>query len=206
MVIGVDFDNTLVSYDDLLERLALERGVVSADNARSKKSIRDQIRQLPNGDIEWQKLQGIMYGPRLNEARIMDGVPEFLNVCRQHHVSVAIVSHKTEYAGYDDTRTNLRQAALAWMERHQFFAAAGLGLRREDVYFAGTRAEKLATIQRLGCTWFIDDLEETFLEPAFPSAPRKILFAPHGGHTPLPGVYVCRTWREILECVSDGAI
>jgi phosphoglycolate phosphatase-like HAD superfamily hydrolase len=130
MVIGVDFDNTLVSYDDLLERLARERGFVSGDSARGKKSIRDQIRQLPNGDIEWQKLQGIMYGPRLNEARIMDGVPEFLNACRQRHVSVSIVSHKTEYAGYDDTRTNLRQAALAWMEqpavlrRHRPWVAA----------------------------------------------------------------------------------
>jgi len=206
MVIGVDFDNTLVSYDDLLERLARERGFVSGDSARGKKSIRDQIRQLPNGDIEWQKLQGIMYGPRLNEARIMDGVPEFLNACRQRHVSVSIVSHKTEYAGYDDTRTNLRQAALAWMERQQFFAATGLGLRREDVYFAGTRAEKLATIQRLGCQWFIDDLEETFLEPAFPSAPRKILFAPHAGHAALSGVHVCRNWREILEFVFDAAI
>ena len=206
MVIGVDFDNTLVSYDDLLERLARERGFISGEDTRGKKSIRDRIRQFPNGDIEWQKLQGIMYGSRLNEARIMDGVPEFLNVCRQRRVSVSIVSHKTEYAGYDDTHTSLRHAALTWMERQQFFSPTGFGLRREDVFFAGTRAEKLATIQRLGCTWFIDDLEETFLEPTFPPGPQKILFAPHGGHGPPAGVRVCHTWREILECVFDGAI
>lgn len=199
-IIGVDFDNTLVSYDDLLERLSLSLGLVPADAAPGKKTIRDSIRQLPDGEIQWQKLQGIVYGPRMNEAQLINGVREFFQACRQRGVRGVIVSHKTEYAGYDDTRTNLRQAALAWMETHRFFESDGLGLRREDIYFAGTRAEKLATIKRLGCTLFIDDLEETYLEPTFPADVEKVLFAPRG-HAPLPGVHGFRTWREILDYV-----
>lgn len=200
-VIGVDFDNTLVSYDELIERLARERGLVGADTGRGKKSVRDRIRQLPDGDIEWQRLQGIVYGPRMDEAQLIQGVTEFFRECRRRRVRSAIVSHKTEYAGYDDTRTNLRQAALRWMEQHQFFAPDGLGLQQQDVYFAGTRAEKIAAIRRLGCTVFVDDLEETYLEPSFPAKVEKILFAPHGGHAAVPDVKLCRTWHEIAEHV-----
>ena len=203
-VIGVDFDNTLVSYDDLFERLARERGLVPADTAPGKKTIRDSIRQLPDGEIEWQKLQGIAYGPRMQEAQLMAGAPEFFQACRQRAVRAVIVSHKTEFAGYDDTRTNLRDAAGAWMEANRFFESDGLGLRREDIHFASTRAEKIAIIKRLGCTLFIDDLEETYLEPTFPANVEKLLFAPHG-HAPLPSVRVCRTWREILDHVFHSS-
>jgi hypothetical protein len=187
MVIGVDFDNTLVSYDELFERLARQRGLSAGT---SKKSIRDQIRQLPDGDIEWQKLQGIAYGPRIAEAKVIEGVPEFFAACRQRDIPIHVISHKTEFAGYDDSRTNLRHAALAWMKAHDLPSAA----------FGSTRAEKIAAIKRLGCTVFVDDLEETFLEPDFPASAAKILFAPHG-HEPVPGVRICRSWSEILEYV-----
>jgi hypothetical protein len=182
MVIGVDFDNTLVSYDELFERLA---GL----NATGKKAVRDQVRQL-HGDIEWQKLQGIAYGPRMPEAKLIEGVTEFFTACRQRNIPVHIISHKTEFSNYDPTQTNLRQAALAWMKAHNLPAAT----------FGGTRAEKLAAIRSTGCTIFIDDLEETFLEPDFPADVEKILFAPHG-HAPVPGVHICRSWQEILERV-----
>jgi thiamine kinase-like enzyme len=185
MVIGVDFDNTLVSYDELFERLAHERGLATSTG---KKAIRDKIRQLPDGDIEWQELQGIAYGPRMSEAKLIEGVPEFFAACRQRDIPVHIISHKTEFSNYDPTRTNLRQAALQWMKAHGLPAAE----------FGSTRAEKIAAIMRFGCTTFVDDLEETFLEPDFPAGVEKILFAPHG-HAPVPGVYICRSWQEITE-------
>jgi thiamine kinase-like enzyme/FMN phosphatase YigB (HAD superfamily) len=200
MVIGVDFDNTLVSYDDLLDRLARERGFLTGNATRGKKSIRDLIRQLPNGEIEWQKLQGVMYGPRLDEAQLIPGAREFFRACQQRGIRAVIISHKTEYAGYDDTHTNLRQAALAWMEKNGVFSHDGFGLRREDVYFAATRAEKINAIQQLGCTLFVDDLEETLLDPTFPTNVEKILFAPHG-HSALPGVRVFHSCDEIREHV-----
>jgi thiamine kinase-like enzyme len=196
MIIGVDFDNTLVSYDELFERLARERGLA---DATGKKAIRDQVRQSA-GDIEWQKLQGIAYGPRMGEARLIAGVPEFFRLCRQRGVRAVIISHKTEYAGYDETRTNLREAALRWLKANGFFDPDGLGFRPEDVHFASTRAEKIDLIQRLGCTVFVDDLEETYLEPSFPAEIEKILFDPQGGPS-LPDVQVCRTWDEIREHV-----
>jgi len=175
-VVGIDFDNTLVSYDALIHQVAVERGFVAAGSETGKRSVRDQIRLLPDGEIEWQKVQGLIYGPRMSEAQLMSGAADFVRRCRAQGWPVYVVSHKTEFAGYDDTRTNLREAALSWMASQKFFDRDGLGFSRDHVFFEGTRDAKIARIQALGCTDFIDDLEEVFVEPSFPQGVRKFLF------------------------------
>ncbi|HTP31258.1 MAG TPA: hypothetical protein VMJ75_03730 [Candidatus Acidoferrales bacterium] len=204
VICGIDFDNTIVTYDELLCAIARERGLVENGPVQTKRSIRDRIRQLPNGEIEWQKCQAVLYGQRIGEARLIEGVVPFIHLCRERGIPVHIVSHKTEFSGYDLTRTNLRDAALSWMAARRFFDAGGVGLSRENVYFAATRAEKIERIRKLGCTHFVDDLEETFLEPAFPAATARILFEP-GREAPAPqGVALMRTWQEIREYVFSA--
>jgi hypothetical protein len=203
-IIGVDFDNTIVSYDEVIYEVAVEQGLVPPDVNRSKKGVRDQIRQLPDGDIEWQKVQAIVYGPKMGRARLIAGVSQFFKQCRQHRIEVYIVSHKTEYAHYDKTRTNLRQAALGWMAQYNFFEAAGLGLSRQQVYFGSTRREKIEHIQQLGCTHFIDDLEELFLEETFPTQIDKILYTPHDFPSALVGVRVMSSWKKINDYFFSG--
>jgi hypothetical protein len=199
LVCGIDFDNTIVTYDELLTTIARERGLIDAARIQTKRSIRDQIRQLPDGEIEWQKCQALLYGPRIAEARLIEGVAEFISLCRERGIPVHIVSHKTEFSQYDATRTNLRTAALAWMTANRFFDSAGLGLSPRCVYFAGTRTEKIERIRDLACTHFIDDLEETFLEESFPPATARILYEP-GRQSPAPhGVALMRTWQEIRD-------
>jgi len=197
--IGVDFDNTLVNYDDVMYDVAFQQRLIHPDIRKSKKDIRDRIRQLPDGEIEWQRLQAIVYGPRIGEARLVDGVPTFFQLCKQHKVTVYIISHKTEYASFDETATNLRGAAMTWMRNNGFFEADGLGLTQQDVYFESTRHDKIERIRHLRCTHFIDDLEETFLEDSFPTNVEKILYAPHRQPSSLPGVRVFATWREIND-------
>lgn len=203
-IIGVDFDNTIVSYDEVIYEVAIEQGLVPPDVSRSKKSVRDQIRQLPDGDIEWQKVQALVYGPKMGRARLIEGVAQFFKQCQQHSLEVYIVSHKTEYAHYDETRTNLRQAALDWMAQCHFFEAAGLGLSPQRVYFGSTRREKIEHIERLGCTHFIDDLEEVFLEETFPARIDKILYTPHDHASVLPGVRLINSWNEINDYFFSG--
>jgi hypothetical protein len=176
VVVGIDFDNTLVSYDALIQRVAVERGLIEPGGDAGKRSVRDRIRQRPNGEIEWQKVQGLIYGPRMGEAQLMNGAADFIRQCRLQRWPLYIVSHKTEYAGYDDTRTNLRDAALAWMASQRFFDPDGFGFSRDQVFFEGTREAKIARIKALGITHFIDDLEEVFLEPSFPTDVRQFLF------------------------------
>ena len=191
-VIGIDFDNTLVNYDVLFHRIALERGLISAGPAQSKREIRDAIRRLPEGDILWQKLQAVAYGPRIGEAIPSEGFADFLRACRHAAATVYVVSHKTERAGFDESGINLRQAALQWMADNSLLGGAGLD--RDAVHFSPTRAEKIDLIRRLGCTHFIDDLVETFLEPGFPGGVVKILYAPLPSDVPAE-VKVARSWN-----------
>ena len=198
-ICGIDFDNTIVTYDELLTTIARERGLLNADEILTKRNIRDHIRRLPDGEIEWQKCQALLYGQRISEARLIEGVAPFVALCRSRGIPVYIVSHKTEFSRYDPSGTNLRTAAMNWMIANRFFDAGGLSLNQHNVFFAGTRQEKIDRIRELGCTHFIDDLEETFLEASFPPATARILYEP-GRQSPAPhGVALMRTWQEIRD-------
>jgi hypothetical protein len=197
-ICGIDFDNTIVTYDELLATIAHERGWISAGGIQSKRGIRDRIRLLPDGEIEWQKCQALLYGRRIAEARLIEGAAAFIRLCRERGVPVHIVSHKTEFSRFD-TSTNLRAAAMNWMSANRFFDPSGLGLDRSNVYFAATRGEKIGRIRDLACTHFIDDLEETFLEDDFPRATARILYEPGRQAPPPSGVAWMKTWQEIRD-------
>jgi len=196
MKIGIDLDNTIISYDKLLYKLAVENDYICPDTRRNKKEIRDMIRKLPGGEIKWQKLQALIYGPMIDGADLINGVSDFLVFCKEKQIRVNVISHKTEYANYDNTRTNLRITALDWMEKHDFFNTDSFGLSKIDIFFESTRKKKIEQIIKQRCTHFIDDLEETFLEPAFPSNVKKILFA-NFNSTSISNITVCDTWKEI---------
>lgn len=196
-IVGVDLDNTIVSYDLLMYRKARDRGLINGNVNAAKREVRDAVRDLSNGEIQWQMLQGVAYGPSMGEATLIIGVMEFFRLCKEQNIPVHIVSHKTEYAPYDETRTDLRAAALAWMTSHGLFEHKVTGLRQESVSFAPTRKQKIERIRQLGCTHFIDDLEETFLEDSFPDDVEKILFSPNPQKLVLQGATVLTSWKEI---------
>ncbi|GKT30485.1 hypothetical protein ADUPG1_005515, partial [Aduncisulcus paluster] len=85
--------------------------------------------------------------------------------------------HKTRYPNYGESKVDLRAAAMEFLRQHSFFSESGLGLTADDIFFLPTRAEKIATINRLQCFLFIDDLKELYLEPDFPQQTAKILFS-----------------------------
>ncbi len=191
----------MVCYNQLLAQIVRERGLLdfAGGALETKRKLRDRIRRLENGEIEWQKCQALLYGPRIAEATLMEGVPRFFELCRRQQVKVCIVSHKTEFSPYDATATNLRTAALQWMSEHGFFERNRLGLTEGDVFFHATRQEKIHRIADLGCADFIDDLEETFLEKSFPAATARILYEPGRESPAPPGVLWMNSWKEICE-------
>jgi len=198
--VGLDFDNTLAEYDQLFTALAVETGLFDVAPQGGKREIRDQLRARPNGEQHWRRLQAMAYGLRLEEARMFDGVADFLRTCRQDGIDVVIVSHKTRYPVCKEFRTDMRKAALDWMQRRGFFANDGFGLKPNDVHFADSRSEKVSRIEDLDCDVFVDDLEEVFIEAGFPVGTRKILFSPDQAHTDLP-VTLCRHWKEIADVI-----
>ena len=205
--LGVDLDNTLISYEELFQRVAEEQGLLSAvpdsiGESNGKTAVREVVRSLPNGEFQWQKLQGLVYGARIKEAQLIPGVRSFFRECQKRGVPVYIVSHKTKAAHHDDIGMDLHQAAMGWMSENEFFSQSGMGLSQDRVYFEETRAGKLRRIQSLKCTHFIDDLEEVFSEEGFPEGVTKILYDPaaDGGS---PVADVAGDWERIRGYVFD---
>jgi len=71
--IGVDFDNTLIDYDEVFRALACERGLVDPGFRGGKDAVRRVIRGLPDGEEAWQRLQGTAYGTGIGRAGMFDG-------------------------------------------------------------------------------------------------------------------------------------
>jgi hypothetical protein len=201
MRIGIDFDNTLIGYDDVFLAAARERGLLGAAFAGNKQAVRDAIRLLPSGEQSWQQLQGYVYGKGIADAVLLEGVDTFLRRCRAAGHEVFVVSHKTQFGHHDPERVDLRAAALDWMEARGFFAPDGFAIPRENVFFELTRADKLARIAALECAYFIDDLAEVLTDPDFPPGVYRVLFGERGSS---PGLVACATWQRIAQAVLDG--
>jgi hypothetical protein len=201
MRIGIDFDNTVITYDDVFLAAAKERGLIDASFQGGKQAVRDAIRLLPDGELAWQRLQGHVYGQGIGKAAMFEGVHDFLRRCRREGQPIVIVSHKTEYGHHDPTRVNLRQAALGWMRENGVIGASEYAVPADSVFFESTRAEKLARIAALGCTHFIDDLEEVLTDPDFPPGVTRILFSEGAPAAPDTPYVVCPTWRHIEKQV-----
>jgi hypothetical protein len=204
MRIGIDLDNTLVCYDRLFWTLASERKWISCDVLPSKERVRDELRRLGR-ESDWTLLQGEVYGPRMNEAAPFPGARKVLQSFRKQGWSVYIVSHRTKvpFAGepYD-----LHAAARDWLATHQFLDVAVTGLDNSSVYLETTKAEKLNRIGSLDLTWFIDDLPELLLEPAFPPRVKKLLFDPHRHCPSVPeSIRIAHHWQEIPSVMTGDA-
>jgi hypothetical protein len=202
--IGIDFDNTIIAYEQVFCAAAKRGGLVSADFAGDKRAVRDSIRLLPDGELSWQRLQGQVYGKGISGATLIPGVDAFVRRCRVEGCAVSIVSHKTEYGHHDPERINLREAARNWMTANGLLDGE-FGISSSNVFFEGTRAEKLSRIGALCCTHFIDDLEEVLLDPAFPPKVERILLSGHEGQKSRGPFTVCATWRDIEDRVFARA-
>jgi hypothetical protein len=201
--IGIDFDNTIIAYDDVFCATAKRCGLIDSDFFGRKQAVRDAIRVLPDGELAWQRLQGQVYGKGIAGAKMVAGVEAFLRRCRAEGCAVVVVSHKTEYGHYDRDRVNLRRAALDWMAAQGLFEADH-GIALQNVYFESTRAEKLGRIAALSLTHFVDDLEEVLIDPGFPPNVQRILFADEG-RPPAASYICCSSWPDIEKKIFDGA-
>lgn len=198
MRIGVDFDNTIVCYDDLFHTVALERGLIPPDLPRSKSAVRDYLRGIDNEDA-WTEMQGYVYGKRMIEdATPYPGVLEFFQHCP---APLCIISHKTR-SPYLGEPYDLHAAARAWLAGHGFTALVG----ENNLYFELTKADKLRRITQVGCTHFIDDLPEFLLEPDFPPIVRRFLFDPNDLYPVDSHLQKVASWHLLLQWAAEGRL
>ena len=179
MHIGLDFDNTIVCYDELFHKVALEGGWITKEIPISKVSVRDHLRAIGKESV-WTEMQGYVYGARLDEAAPYPGVVECLAWARDKGIIVSIVSHKTRYP-FLGKKYDLHAAALQWIKLHLNDANGSL-VSIDRVYFKLTKESKVSQIASIKCSVYVDDLPEILLDPGFPTGTENILFDPDHHH------------------------
>jgi hypothetical protein len=203
LVLGIDFDNTIVCYDRVFPAAVVEQGLLPRGLAATKKEVRDELRRSGREDA-WTELQGHVYGPAMERAEPFPGVEDFFRRCRRTGTRVAIISHRTRHP-YLGPRHDLHAAALGWLEGKGFLSALeGWGLARDAVFFELTKEAKLARVAAVGCTHFVDDLPELLAEPGFPPGVERVLFDPLGQHEGETRFARKGSWTELSELFLNG--
>ena len=197
MRIGLDFDNTLAGYDHVFSLVGKAIALLPDGFEGGKQAVRQELQRQPDGERAWMRLQGQVYGAYMHQAELIRGAGRFLRTCAERDVDVFIVSHKTQYGHFDPSKVDLRQAALTWMEKEDFFNDSIFSICRRNVYFCDTRSDKVARIVELGCDIFVDDLEEVFREPSFPHNVTRILFGTKVSSSTNDGIRTFGSWNEI---------
>jgi len=196
MRIGIDFDNTIVSYDTLFHKVAREQDVVPVTTPQNKVAVRDHLRVIGREAV-WTEMQGYVYGARMEEAEAYPGVIDFFRWARGSGVPLCIVSHKTLHP-FIGPKYDLHQAARGWIDTHLVDEQGPL-IAPEQVFFELTKEAKWSRIGATGCRWFIDDLPEILLADRFPTGTEKLLFDPEGHHSGTPGVCRMTAWVDIQK-------
>lgn len=200
MRIGVDFDNTIVCYDNVFFQAALERGVIPPETPPTKLAVREYLRSIGCNDV-WTELQGYVYGARMDDASAFEGVKDFIHFCQNSNIDFFIISHKTSLPARGPNY-DLRQAARTWLVKNLLPE----NLIREKVFFESTRKEKIDRIKKCGCSHFIDDMPEVLEDSEFPVDVDRILFDPRGCYCPENGIAPIRSWNSIKSYFETGAM
>lgn len=199
MILGIDFDNTIVCYDHAFYHVALAKDLIPPSLLPAKNEIRDYLRKNRQEE-EWIELQGLIYGAYMHEADPFPGVLEFFRQCACLHIPVYIISHKTRYP-YRGTQFDLHKAALDWIKSQDLFPHWNEPLTG-NVFLELTKEEKIQRIIKQNCTHFIDDLPEFLSEPAFPPAVHRFLFDPHHLHDDAGIGSHISSWFELSEWLT----
>ncbi len=195
MKVGIDFDNTLVCYDEVFHRVAREMRVIPEEVPPNKTAVRDYLRSSGREPI-WTEIQGIVYGPRIQDAVPYPGAIEFIkDACGAGH-ELFVISHKTRNpfigAAYD-----LHEAAAGWLAGKGIDRILARSVPEPVCFFELTKEAKLERISKVGCDFFIDDLPEILTHPLFPAGVKKICFDPGRQIAAAGNFTVVHAWSEL---------
>jgi hypothetical protein len=202
MLIGLDFDNTIVCYDRAIVKLAEEIPGLPKDLPRTKLSLRDHLRQTGR-EGEWTTFQGTLYGPGMRYADPFDGAISTMQELAASGHQLVIVSHRSLHP-YVGPQYDLHAAARNWvaerLQNNGLFQGSSV---KNPINFLKTREAKIATIARLGCTIFLDDLPELLEAPEFPVETVGILFDPNNELPKQQGKLQVQTWKQLPTILAQ---
>jgi hypothetical protein len=196
MIVGFDFDNTLINYTNSFKKLAKKKGIVPEEINLDKISIRNYLRDK-NLEHEWTILQGEVYGNGIMQAEIYEGVKESIKFLLKKNNKIKIISHKTQYP-YIGEKVDLRLSAKKWIEKELLNEISCINFSQADIFFENTINEKVKKIEELGCDIYVDDLPEIL--DLLPNKIQKILFSS------LPNdnlkYQVMKSWSELEGIIN----
>ena len=165
--IGIDFDNTIVCYDDIFHSAALAKGYIKNDVLPQKKNNkRYYTKKFRRSFLAETSIRNLW--TKIIEAKPFVGVIDFILDLLKLGFDVYIISHKSQYASIDKAKSkDLIAAARNWLDKYFFFNLNAKSFPKNNI-FEPSRIMKIQRISSLGCNIFIDDLLETFLDKNFP--------------------------------------
>lgn len=193
MIIGIDFDNTIIRYDNVFGAVALKNGVITNPNLKNKSDVKSFL--IASGrETDWTELQGKVYGSHINEAKPYDN---FLKVCQDlifggHELK--IISHKTKYPFLGE-RVNLREAAMDWLIEKKIVGKTTNKIDEKRVFFCNTIEQKVQEISKQKCDVFIDDLMDVL--DLVDNSIVKVFFDPAGKNRKSGSLRSMKSWNEI---------
>ena len=187
MIVGIDFDNTIVNYDGVFAEAAAEKNMLPENSLKTKESVKQML--LSQGrETDWTKLQGYVYGTKMDDAWIYQGVEDFIGKCAESGWETVVISHKTKHP-FIGPQYDLHGTALQWIKSK--------GLKISDVFFETTRENKYARIALERCTVFVDDLPGFLLDSSFPAEVKRILFDPNNQHEDSDELMRFNSWEKL---------
>ncbi len=195
MIIGIDFDNTIIKYDELFHKISLERNLIPSKLIKDKNTIRNYLREHDK-EHEWTLIQGEVYGERIEEAMPFPGMKKTILELKSMNIPLKIISHKTKFP-YLGPKRDLHKAALKWLSNNEFFSSK-LNFKKKDVFFETTKEKKVERIISVGCTHYIDDLPEIL--KMIPSAIKRINFSQVKNSSEDNFIMISK-WNQLLEII-----
>ena len=196
MRIGIDLDNTIISYDKAFRLGAIYSNLVDKSCKLNKKDLRDLIRKGPDGETAWQKLQGYVYGEGINGAVLFPGVYRFLWRCHERKIDVEIVSHKTEFGNFDSKKISLRDSATNFLTNHGLISNKNSLIKK--ITYKNSKSEKIDFIKQNNYEYFIDDLEDIIFSEELKNQ-KKILFSQDDLSNINSNIVITKSWEEISQ-------
>jgi hypothetical protein len=195
--LGLDFDNTLVCYDELFHKVALENKMIDPSIKVSKVAIRNYLKSNDQ-ESKFTYLQGEVYGRRILEAKPAPGVIEALHRLHARGIPMILISHKTKFP-YRGPQYNLHDAAISWLEKFGFFSDNYLSWKYSQVYFEETKNMKLSKINSSNLFGYVDDLPE--IVNGINNNVQRILYDPQNVHRDIidDSIYHANSWDDIYE-------
>ena len=196
--IGIDFDNTIVCYDELFYKIAYEKNLIPEEVEKTKIAVRDYLRKN-NKDHLFTLLQGEVYGNRILEASPAPGVINAIKDLIKKGVEIYIVSHKSKYP-FKGPKYNLHKSAMNWLEKNNLCSINNFGIKKSNVFFNPSKELKVQKISKLGCNYFIDDLPEIL--KLIDKKVIKIHYSP-SNKLYSSSFVILKNWESIKEIIFD---